>query len=154
KVYRAQAHEALLTAVAVALGRWSGHDRLLIDVEGHGREEVLEGVEVSRTVGWFTTIYPVLLEARLGGAVTPTLKAIKEQLRRVPNRGMGYGLLRYMSGRRDVEERLRELPQAEISFNYLGQFDQVMNEGMRLAPEATGLTQARRETRQYELEIN
>ena len=69
---------------------------MLVDLEGHGREEVVDGCDLSRTVGWFTTIFPVLLELSNSSGPGETLKSIKEQLRRVPNRGIGYGLLRYL----------------------------------------------------------
>jgi non-ribosomal peptide synthase protein (TIGR01720 family) len=121
----AQINDVLLTALLEAWRRWTGDDRLLVDLEGHGREELFEGVDLSRTVGWFTTIFPVLLTADAparGGAPATLLPSVSERLRRAPYRGLGYGLLRYM---RDdaVAERLRRLPAPEIGFNYLGRLD-------------------------------
>jgi non-ribosomal peptide synthase protein (TIGR01720 family) len=95
-------------------------------MEGHGREELFgDEVDLSRTVGWLTSIYPVMLD--LGNASDPgnALMSIKEQLRAVPNRGIGYGLLRYLCEDNKVAEDLQRLPQADVSFNYLGQFDQI-----------------------------
>ncbi|HYO57151.1 condensation domain-containing protein, partial [Archangium sp.] len=137
--YRAQINDVLLTALAQSLGRWSGQQRVLVNLEGHGREELFEDVNVSRTVGWFTTMFPVMLD--LGGAKTPgeALRAVREELRRLPRRGIGYGLLRYLRGD-GTGERLKALPRAEVSFNYLGQFDS-MTEGtsrFRLTQETAG----------------
>src|SRR5207247_7744318 len=115
--YRTQIGDVLLTAVLEAFAEWTGREELLIDLEGHGREDLFTGVDLSRTVGWFTTIYPVRLQRGAGGP-GEALKAVKEQLRRVPNRGIGYGLLRYV---RDEEMD----SSAGGSFNYLGPFDQV-----------------------------
>ena len=78
-------------------------------------------MDLSRTVGWFTTLFPVLLDLRQTDPPGSALKSVKEQLRRIPNRGIGYGLLRYIKGDAAITEQLRSLPQAEVSFNYLGQ---------------------------------
>jgi non-ribosomal peptide synthase protein (TIGR01720 family) len=118
----------------------------LVEVEGHGREEIGAGVDVSRTVGWFTSFYPVLLD--LTGARPPAgaLSAVKEQLRRIPNRGIGYGLLRYLSPDPSLGARLRALPPAEVSFNYLGQFDQMLAETKFVsARESYGPTESPRD---------
>ncbi|MGE0127952.1 MAG: amino acid adenylation domain-containing protein [Blastocatellales bacterium] len=120
----ARMQEFLLTALIKSWERWTGRQRLLVDVEGHGREYVFDGVDLSRTVGWFTSMYPVMLD--LGRAVEPgeALRVVQSQLRRVPNRGIGYGLLRYLCDNDDVRTRICALPQAEVNFNYLGQLDQ------------------------------
>ncbi|MEU3648453.1 non-ribosomal peptide synthase/polyketide synthase [Lentzea sp. NPDC034063] len=114
-VYRTQVNDVLLAALGRVLGRWAGRDRVVVDLEGHGREEVLAGVDVSRTVGWFTSMFPVVLDGGTGDWGS-TLKSVKEGLRSVPRRGLGYGALRYLAGR-DVT------PTAPVSFNYLGRFD-------------------------------
>jgi amino acid adenylation domain-containing protein/non-ribosomal peptide synthase protein (TIGR01720 family) len=122
-VYHTQITEVLLTAATGTLRKWTGRDTVLFDLEGHGREELFEGVDLSRTVGWFTTIYPVRLRWP-GGGVGEALKGIKEQLRAVPRRGIGFGLLRWTS---EGGEELRGAA-AQVSFNYLGQFDQVLGD--------------------------
>ena len=68
EVYHTQINDVLLTALGEAMGKWTGSDEVLVDVEGHGREEIGEGVDVTRTVGWFTTIYPVVLERGRSGS--------------------------------------------------------------------------------------
>ena len=106
------------------MNHWRGPSPLLVNMEGHGREEILEGVDVSRTVGWFTSLYPILLELDEQDQPGEALKSIKEQLRAIPQRGIGYGLLRYLCADTQVVEQMRRLSEAELSFNYLGQFDQ------------------------------
>nr|APD71849.1 non-ribosomal peptide synthetase 2 [Streptomyces sp.] len=132
--YRAGVNDVLLTALALAVADWrqrrGGGGELLVDLEGHGREPVLDGVDLSRTVGWFTSMWPVRLDlggtdvaAALDGgpAAGAALKRIKEQLHSVPDNGMGYGLLRYLN--EDTAGTLAELASAahpQIAFNYLG----------------------------------
>ncbi|MFC4314146.1 amino acid adenylation domain-containing protein [Steroidobacter flavus] len=118
--YRTQVNDLLLTALARALSNWSGHQRVLIDLEGHGREDIFAGVDVSRTVGWFTSLFPVALAA--AGELDAALKQVKETLRNVPNRGIGFGAFRHL-GSDEQRQRLAELPRAAVAFNYLGQFD-------------------------------
>jgi amino acid adenylation domain-containing protein/non-ribosomal peptide synthase protein (TIGR01720 family) len=156
-IYRTQINDVLLTALVLAFARWAGARSLLIDLEGHGREALFDDVDLSRTVGWFTTIFPVFLDLE-GAADHPgaALKAIREQLRRIPNRGIGYGLLRYLSGDTDVAQQLRALPQAEVSFNYVGQFDQVLAESALFEPaeESAGPTRGEGGRRSHLLDVN
>ncbi len=120
RAYRTQLSEVLLAALAEAVSRWSGQSGVLVEVEGHGREESLVGgVDLTRTVGWFTSIYPVLLE--VGGGPGQTLKRVKEQMRGAPGGGLSYGLLRYL-GREEVVEKLRQHPRSEICFNFMSWF--------------------------------
>jgi amino acid adenylation domain-containing protein/non-ribosomal peptide synthase protein (TIGR01720 family) len=155
KAYHTQINDVLLTSVVQAFAQWTGTRCLLVNLEGHGREEILEAVDLSRTVGWFTTIFPVVLELQ---AHTPgeALKSVKEQLRRIPNRGIGYGLLRYLKKDLAITEKLRALPQPEVSFNYLGQFDQVLSpDGLfELAKESSGSEHSQRSSRSHLVEVN
>ena len=114
--FRTQVHEVLLTALAEAISEWTGSRVIAVTLEGHGREVLVEHHDVSRTVGWFTSIFPVLLDIRNSNNYGASLISIKEQLRAVPNRGVSYGILRYL--RR--ENRLPGATQPEVSFNYLG----------------------------------
>lgn len=156
QVYRAQMDEVLLAALAEALSRWSRASLLAIDLEGHGREEIIEGVDLSRTVGYFTTLFPVLVNLDEGRDVEASLKSVKEQMRRVPKHGIGYGLLRYLKRDAKIAEQLRDRCEAEISFNYLGRFDQVSSATGLLAParESGGPSRSLRQNRRYLLEIN
>jgi amino acid adenylation domain-containing protein/non-ribosomal peptide synthase protein (TIGR01720 family) len=151
-VYHTQINEVLLSALATALSQWSGQSAVLVDMEGHGREQVSEQVDVSRTVGWFTTIYPVLLEVK--GRVTEVVKQVKEQVRAIPEQGLGYGLLRYL-GSEEIKDRLERLPQAEVVFNYTGQFDQTLSENglFRVGREDRGEGRSAANHRAHLLEV-
>jgi non-ribosomal peptide synthase protein (TIGR01720 family) len=155
KAYHTQINDVLLTSVVQTFAQWTGSRCLLVNLEGHGREEILEAVDLSRTVGWFTTIFPVVLELQ-ADAPGEALKSVKEQLRRIPNRGIGYGLLRYLKKDVAITEKLRALPQAEVSFNYLGQFDQVLSpDGLfELAKESSGSEHSQLGSRSHLLEVN
>jgi amino acid adenylation domain-containing protein/non-ribosomal peptide synthase protein (TIGR01720 family) len=157
RAYRTQINDVLLAALAQALSEWTGEKRVLVDLEGHGREEIVEGCDLSRTVGWFTTIFPVLLEVSNSPAPGETLKSIKEQLRRVPNRGIGYGLLRYLRGDETISTQLEKLPQSQVSFNYLGQLDQVFSDGITLfvlTSDPVGQSRGKLGRRRYLIEID
>ncbi|MCC5623745.1 condensation domain-containing protein, partial [Nostoc sp. CHAB 5715] len=95
--YNTQINDVLLTACTQAISTWTKEDLVLIDLENYGRDFPAAEIDVSRTVGWFTVIYPLLLQVESSDNWGEKLKAIKEQLRRVPNRGFNYGLLRYLS---------------------------------------------------------
>ena len=152
--YRARIEEVLLTALLLAYQQWSGERQLLIDLEGHGREESVAGMELSRTVGWFTTIFPVLLGVHRKAQPAETLKIVKDQLRSVPARGLGFGVLRYLC-RDESAQQLSRRPRAELNFNYLGQIDQILKESSwcRVLKDSIGLTQDPREQRRYSIEI-
>ena len=122
--YNTQINDVLLTALSLCIHGWTGQMALRVDLEGHGREDLFDDMDLSRTVGWLTSLYPVTLElpsTHPGEA----MKAIKEQLRAVPKRGMGYGMLRYLNRDAEIHNYMSKLPEAELSFNYLGQFDHV-----------------------------
>jgi len=155
RVYHTQINDVLLTALGRVCAEWTGSRQVLIDLEGHGREEVLAGMDLSETVGWFTAIYPVLLEVEEDWEIGKALKQTKEQLRRVPNRGFGYGVLRYVTEDETIRRELAELPQSEISFNYLGQFDQVFRESklFRPAQEGSGRSVSPENRRQHIVDV-
>jgi amino acid adenylation domain-containing protein/non-ribosomal peptide synthase protein (TIGR01720 family) len=134
-VYHSRIDDALLSALVRALAGWTGSPRLRVDLEGHGREPLFDDLDVSRTVGWFTSLYPVVLEA---GDADPgaALVGVKERLRAVPGRGIGYGLLRYGA----AAGLLETVPAAEVLFNYLGQAGAASGEGslFRASPAYAG----------------
>ncbi|XXS01113.1 amino acid adenylation domain-containing protein [Sorangium sp. So ce426] len=136
RAYRTHINDLLLTALAHALCEWSEGESALVELEGHGREDLFEGVDVTRTVGWFTTLYPVRLtpDRRDLGA---SIKSVKEQLRAIPNKGLGYGVCRYLN---DQGKALLEGARPQITFNYLGQFDQLFTDGglFKVASESPG----------------
>ncbi|HEX2091764.1 MAG TPA: amino acid adenylation domain-containing protein, partial [Longimicrobiaceae bacterium] len=154
RAYRTQANDLLLCALARTLVGWTGGRKVLVEMEGHGREELFEGVDLSRTVGWFTTLFPVLLEA---GEDAPgaAIRAVKQGLREVPQRGIGYGALRYL-GSKEAQEALAALPAPEVSFNYLGQVDSGApgDALFGLSLESTGPSLADGARRTYLVEID
>ena len=155
KAYNTQINDVLLTALADVLVPWVGSDSILIDVEGHGREPLFDNVDVSRTMGWFTSLYPVLLTLNYDASFGTKLSEIKEQLRAIPKGGIGYGTLRYLS--QQDQTQLCNLPQAELSFNYLGQVEQGVEfaADWSLASEDTlGMLVSPEGNRAYLLDIN
>ncbi|WP_258191652.1 non-ribosomal peptide synthase/polyketide synthase, partial [Pseudomonas fluorescens] len=118
--YRTQINDLLLTALSRVITRWTGADSLLVKLEGHGREDLFDDVDLTRTIGWFTSMYPLALTP--AQTLADSIKGIKEQLRAVPDKGIGYGALRYL-GDEHTRQLLGELAQPRITFNYLGQFD-------------------------------
>ncbi|MFI2782761.1 amino acid adenylation domain-containing protein [Streptomyces sp. ALB3] len=133
--FRGGVNDGLLAALALAVSRWRAargvdESSVLVKLEGHGREEaVVPGADLSRTVGWFTSMFPVRLDVgdvdvedafAGGGAAGSVVKAVKEQLLRIPDKGMGYGLLRYLN--EDTAAVLAPCPTGQIAFNYLGRF--------------------------------
>ncbi len=133
QAYRTRGNDLLLTALAIAGEQWHGSDRTVIALESHGRDHA-GSLDLSRTIGWFTAIFPVVLD--LGGAPTlgARIRLVKETLRAVPGNGVGYGLLRYLrpgTGLGTAEPAL--------AFNYLGDFDQDLPTALfAAAPEAPG----------------
>ncbi|MBM7173597.1 non-ribosomal peptide synthetase, partial [Streptomyces sp. G44] len=133
--FHAKVDDVLLTALALAVAQWrrtharGRHTALLVDVEGHGREEIVEGTDLSRTVGWFTSLYPVRVDpgplaweevVEGGPPLGQALKRVKEQVRSLPDRGIGYGLLRHLNPETGPE--LAGLAVPQLGFNYLGRF--------------------------------
>jgi non-ribosomal peptide synthase protein (TIGR01720 family) len=122
-VYQTQVNDVLLAALARAFRAWTGERALRVDLEGHGREDLLDGVDLSRTAGWFTAIYPVRLELPEDGGEGEAIKAVKEQLRAVPGKGISHGLLRWLSDDGEIPTALAAIPAPQVSFNYLGRME-------------------------------
>ena len=153
--WRAHINDVLLAALARALSEWTGESRVLIHLEGHGREELFDDVDLSRTVGWFTSFTPVLLPVPTSGSAGEGLRAVRDSLRRLPRQGMGFGLLRWL-GPADVAQRLQALPVPQIAFNYLGQLDAAASSHrlFSLTHEPSGPSAAPSDSRPHVLEIN
>ncbi|HET8938445.1 MAG TPA: amino acid adenylation domain-containing protein, partial [Polyangiales bacterium] len=129
EAYRTQVNDVLLTALSRVLCRWTGRTAISIEVEGHGREPAAvsggEALDLSRTVGWFTSLYPVRLSPELGETaanIASALQRVKEQLRAVPNHGLGYGVLEQLAAA-ELRDQLATRQPPRVSFNYLGQVD-------------------------------
>jgi amino acid adenylation domain-containing protein/non-ribosomal peptide synthase protein (TIGR01720 family) len=152
--YQTRINDALLTALGRALCAYTGSDTVCVELEGHGREPLLPGLDCSRTVGWFTTRWPQWLHLEPGGDIGAALRAVKDQLRRVPDGGIGYGVLRYLAPPALAAE-FAAWPEPEVGFNYLGQVDQMFAAGgWRLAAEATGAERAPDGVRRHQIAID
>jgi amino acid adenylation domain-containing protein/non-ribosomal peptide synthase protein (TIGR01720 family) len=124
--YNTEINEILLTALGMAVEDTFGIDRVLVNLEGHGREDIIEHIDVSRTVGWFTSQFPVVLDMSVSTELSYRIKQVKENIRKIPNKGIGYGILRYLlPGKK--EESLSIAVEPEINFNYLGKFGQLVD---------------------------
>jgi non-ribosomal peptide synthase protein (TIGR01720 family) len=130
--------------MAQTFARWTGQSAHLFDLEYDGREGLLEDVDLSRTIGWFTTMTPVLLDVGEESIPVEALKSVKNKLGRVPNEGAGFGLLRYLRGDKKVEEQLRSLPRADVNFLYLGQVAQGLSDSSLFKPVESFRGQSRR----------
>ncbi|MBH8571749.1 SDR family NAD(P)-dependent oxidoreductase [Nostocaceae cyanobacterium CENA369] len=150
--YRTNTQEVLLTAFVQAFAEWTGENSLLVDLEENGREVSTSGidnVDISRTVGWITTTYPVLLDLQKSDNPGDALKVVKEQLRSISGQGIDYGVLRYLNKDAAVREKMRVLPSAEVMFLYVGQLAKSLPQNSLFqlsesSPEAASSLQATR----------
>jgi amino acid adenylation domain-containing protein/non-ribosomal peptide synthase protein (TIGR01720 family) len=147
--YRTEINDLLLCALALSARALTGQLQLSLTLEGHGREDLFDQIDVSRTVGWFTSMFPLTLDLPAAGDEGRCLLAVKEQLRALPGKGLAYGVVRYLGAGVD------EAPAPAVSFNYLGQFDQSMGQGslFDLALEHPGAMQAHDETRTHAIDV-
>jgi amino acid adenylation domain-containing protein/non-ribosomal peptide synthase protein (TIGR01720 family) len=152
--YRTQINDALLAALARAFSTWTGSPAIVVDLEAHGREPLFDDVDLSRTVGWFTTYFPVRLDLDGASGAVASLLAVKEQLRRIPGRGIGYALLVHEGGPEAAPLRAASPPQ--VGFNYLGQFDQTTAEAalFRLTDGPAGTMRDPRSHRTHLIEVS
>jgi amino acid adenylation domain-containing protein/non-ribosomal peptide synthase protein (TIGR01720 family) len=153
-----QVMDVLLAALADALAPWTGSRILTVELEAHGRDAF--DLDVSQTVGWFTALFPLRLDTR--GTTTPDrlLRAVRDQLRAVPRKGAGFGVLRYSGADGPGRASLAAQPPPSISFNYLGQWPSAPRHdtadataGFGPAPEDVGRTRSARSPRTHILEI-
>jgi non-ribosomal peptide synthase protein (TIGR01720 family) len=116
--YRSRITDVLLAALVRAVSGWTGDGAVSVDLEGHGREEIFDDIDVSRTVGWFTSVYPVTLDTpEAGTGWRQSVLSVRRRLRTVPDNGIGYGALRYLG------DALGDRKEPDLAFNYLGQWD-------------------------------
>jgi amino acid adenylation domain-containing protein/non-ribosomal peptide synthase protein (TIGR01720 family) len=158
KAQQVTAEEAIVAALAMTVTEWTGGSRFLMEMEGHGRQELFDGVDLSRTVGWFTTVHPVSLWVSKRYEPAAQLTSVAEQLRAVPDRGIGYGLLRHLSDDPDLTDALSELPDPQLLFNYSGHGTLDAGSGPRqrftLPPEGLGGVLEPSRPRTHLLEVN
>jgi non-ribosomal peptide synthase protein (TIGR01720 family) len=124
RVYHTEINDILLAALAATICAWSKRTKVNIGLEGHGREHIAAGLDTTRTIGWFTTLYPLLLQLPEINTEADLIKSVKEQLRQLPDKGLGYGVLKYIN----KEASLQGSTPWDIVFNYFGQLDNVVSE--------------------------
>jgi non-ribosomal peptide synthase protein (TIGR01720 family) len=154
RTHHVNTQEVLAAALAKVLAEWTGGANVFVAFEGHGRESLGGDVDVSSTVGWFTSIYPVALRVEEPDDIAQVFKTVKEQLRGIPSQGMGYGLLRYLC--EDARAELSRFSPPEVSFVYLGRADrwQQNNSSFRHSKQAVGPNRSARQLRRYLLEVD
>ncbi|WP_235217099.1 non-ribosomal peptide synthase/polyketide synthase [Archangium violaceum] len=153
--WRSHINDVLLTALVQSFSEWTGQPRLLVNLEGHGREDLFPDVDLSRTIGWFTTFTPVLLAIPEGGSPGDCLRSVRDSLRQLPHHGIGFGLLRWM-GPDSLSQKLAALSAPQVAFNYLGQFDASATAStlFSLSNEPTGPVTDPAARRMHPLEVN
>ncbi len=127
----------LLGALALAFRETFGMPRIRVRLEGHGREELAPGLDISRTIGWFTSLFPAAIDVGAAVGLDAAAARAGAALAAIPGKGVGYGLLRYATPH-ELRPGLRFAEPPEIGFNYMGQFDAELGGGFRLADEPTG----------------
>ncbi|HLP60569.1 MAG TPA: condensation domain-containing protein, partial [Candidatus Deferrimicrobium sp.] len=155
EAFGTEINDILLTALGMGIKKTFKQDQVSIALEGHGREDVLAEIDISRTVGWFTALYPVLLDVSHADDPGRQIKEIKETLRRIPNKGIGYGILKYMTGKGNKGTNEFKL-KPPIRFNYWGQFDNEIKQisSFETAQEPVGNLRGPGNKREYLLDIS
>ena len=151
-VYKTEINDILLCALAMTMCEREKTEQIVIGMEGHGREEISEGIDLSRTVGWFTSLFPVLLNIGSDNTISDKIKSVKEQMRKIPDKGLGYGVLKYIN----KNENFSDFETPEILFNYLGQLDNITGENNLLSgsPVSAGTDISREQTVKEKITIN
>jgi amino acid adenylation domain-containing protein/non-ribosomal peptide synthase protein (TIGR01720 family) len=156
KAYNSLITDVLLATLVQALSEWTANPNILIDIKGHGREAIFENIDLSQTLGCFTAHYPVWLD--ISGASSPgeILMGIKEQLRAVPNGGIGFGVLRFLVDGADVQRQFTSQPPAQLSFHYLGNSDYSLNQSPYFSIEdpIASITRISQEDLEHLIEIS
>ena len=153
--YHTEINDILLAALLLTTYQWTGEQQLHIGLEGHGREAYTDQFDLSRTVGWFTNLYPLKLTLE-DKAAAHLIKSVKEQIRILPDKGMGYGLLRYLHPDEAIRSELNTKQAFDLIFNYLGQVDNsVQGSYLKgIAPEDPGKFISTDNTFGIKIEIN
>ncbi|WP_281887483.1 non-ribosomal peptide synthetase [Paenibacillus sp. YYML68] len=152
RAYGTEMNDILLAALGSAVHAWTGSENVHVSLEGHGREAILPELDITRTVGWFTSQYPVVLPMKKNADTSLRIKSVKESLRSIPRKGIGYGIWRYLSNDAGKPSFVQE---PEISFNYLGQFDQELEQSAIVGSSySSGHEISSRTARTHALDIN
>jgi iturin family lipopeptide synthetase B len=151
--YKTEINDILLTALSLSMSETFGMSSIMIALEGHGREELFAATNITRTIGWFTSVYPIIVHIGASKDLAYQIKHTKETLRSIPTKGIGYGVLKYctpphLTGDLDFKKK------PHLGFNYLGQVDaDIENMSLGVAEESSGLTQSLDGERDFALEV-
>lgn len=145
--------EILLVAIAALLKAYTSDHEIIIDIEGHGREDLFNDINLTRTVGWFTSTYPILISLDFEN-ISDALVYMRSTLVNIPDKGVSYGALRYLHPNKEIRNSLEIYPQ--VCLNYLGNFDAKanFNHQLELTFENAGQNFADMNIRPYQLNIN
>ncbi|MGE5341613.1 MAG: amino acid adenylation domain-containing protein [Candidatus Omnitrophota bacterium] len=161
RAFHTEINDILLTALGMGINQTFGIDRVAIALEGHGREAMISDIpdiaelDISRTVGWFTSVYPVVLDVCSADRPGRQIKEVKETLRKIPNKGIGYGILNYLTDKENISGIAFKL-KPPIIFNYLGQVDAELSQtaSFQIIDDPVSRTQSPDDHRDYDLEIS
>ncbi|WP_276323018.1 non-ribosomal peptide synthetase [Bacillus amyloliquefaciens] len=148
KTYKTEINDLLLASLTIAVKEWRNSKYLTIEMEGHGRETIDREIAIDRTVGWFTSVYPIILETK--DTVEESILETKQTLKQVPNHGIGYGVLRYLGEHSGLEMS------AAITFNYLGELDNEIDriEGISMSGMPLGRSMSEKNSSGMGLSLN
>ncbi|ATY29853.1 non-ribosomal peptide synthetase [Bacillus velezensis] len=148
KTYKTEINDLLLASLTIAVKEWRNSKYLTIEMEGHGRETIDREIAIDRTVGWFTSAYPIILETK--DTVEESILETKQTLKQVPNHGIGYGVLRYLGEHSGLEMS------AAITFNYLGELDNEIDriEGISMSGMPLGRSMSEKNSSGMGLSLN
>lgn len=153
QAYNTTVEDILLVALGKAVKEWSGISKIKINLERHGRNSFDSKIDMSRTVGWFTSMFPVLLNIE-DTNISEIIVSVKEQIRTIPNNGIGYNILKYMPTGSN-NEKYRNKLKPEISFNFLGQIDNIkLDGGFELSTKLYGDALGRENELNFAIDIN
>ncbi|WP_274542371.1 amino acid adenylation domain-containing protein [Bacillus velezensis] len=151
--YNTQINDILLCSLGMAVKEWAGLDKVLIGLEGHGRENILENISIERTIGWFTSLFPIVLDMEHSDELPYCIKNTKEYLRRIPHKGIGYGIIKYLTApahKKDISFTIKP----EIGFNYLGEISQKKRAVFQHADISSGTSVSLSNKKLNAIEIN
>lgn len=154
RAFNTEINDILLAALGLTLTDWTGENKILLELEGHGRITPIKNIDISRTIGWFTNVYPVILDMENREDPSHLIKKVKEDLRRIPNQGIGFGVIKYLAPE-SIREAFNADRKPEICFNYLGQFDNdLQTDIFGISHLSPGLLISPELERDYALEFN
>jgi amino acid adenylation domain-containing protein/non-ribosomal peptide synthase protein (TIGR01720 family) len=150
--YNTEINDILLTSLGLAVKEWTEEDKILINMEGHGREAIIKDIDITRTVGWFTSQYPIILDMGGDKDISYRIKSVKEIMRQIPNKGINYGILKYLTSPENKKD-LNFNRKPEINFNYLGQFDMDLGK-IDISGISTGEMVSPDKSSNYSIDVN